>query len=65
MPSSCWRNLVKQTLQGYYSKLKPHDSHHDLSHEIQNQEHNQHYVNRQQISPNPHLENLHSKYQLE
>ena len=61
MPASCWRNFVKQTLQGYYSKLKPHDSHH----EIQKQEHNQHYVNQQQISPNTHLENLHSKYQLE
>ena len=65
MPSSCWRNWVKQTLQGYYSKLKPHDAHHDLSHEIQSQEHNQHYVNQQQISPNTQLENLHSKYQLE
>ncbi len=65
MPTSCWRNLVKQILQAYYSKLKPHDLQKDLSHEIQYQKHNQYYVNQQQISPNTQLENLHSKYQLE
>lgn len=65
MPIKCWRNLVKQTLQRYYGKLKPHDSHSDLSHEIQNQKHNQYYVNQQQIIPSTQLENLHSKYQFE
>lgn len=65
MSLSCWRNLVKQTLQGYYSKLKQHNSHNDLSHEMQNQKHNQYYVNQQQISSNTQLENLHSKYKIE
>ena len=65
MPTSCWRNLVKQTLQRYYGKLKPHDAHSDLMHEINNQEHNKYYVSQQQISPNTQLENLHSKYQIE
>ena len=65
MPTKCWYNLVKQTLQRYYSKLKPHDDHSDLTHEINNQKHNQYYVTQQQISPNTQLENLHSKYQLE
>lgn len=58
-------NLVKQNLQRYYSKLKPHDAHSDLTHEINSQKHNQYYVNQQQISPNTQLENLHSKYHLE
>lgn len=65
MPSKSWHYLVKQTLQAYYSKLKPHDAHSDLTHEINNQKHNQYYVNQQQISPNTQLENLHSKYQIE
>lgn len=65
MPSKCWHYLVKQTLQAYYSKLKPHDAHSDLTYEINSQKHNQYYVNQQQISPNTQLENLHSKYQIE
>ena len=65
MPRACWRRLVKQSLQGYYSKLKPHDDHSDLTHEISKQKHNQYYVNQQQISPNTQLENLNSKYQIE
>lgn len=65
MPSKHRYNLIKQNLQRYYSKLKPHDAHSDLTHEINNQKHNQYYVSQQQISPNTQLENLHSKYQLE
>ncbi len=65
MPTKCWCNLVKQTLQHYYGKLNPHDWHNGLNHEIQNQKHNQHYVNQQQVNPNTQLENLHSKYHIE
>ena len=65
MPTKCWRNLVKQTLQHYYGKLNPHDWHNDLNHEIQNQKHKQHYVNQQQVNPNTQLENLNSKYHIE
>lgn len=65
MPRMCWRILVKQTLQRYYSKLKLHDVYSDLTHEINSQKHNQHYVNQQQVNPNTQLENLKSKYQLE
>ncbi len=65
MPYKQWQALINQMLKRYYSKLKPHDAHSDLTHEINNQKHNQYYVNQQQLSPNTQLENLHSKYQIE
>jgi hypothetical protein len=60
-----WRSLVKQALKSYYGKLKPHDQHSDLSHEIHKQKHNKYYVSQQQINTNTQLENLHSKYHIE
>jgi hypothetical protein len=65
MSTSNWRNLVKQTLERYYGKLKQQDIHSDLKHEINNQKHNKYYVSQQQINTNTHLENLNSKYQIE
>lgn len=65
MSTNCWRNLVKETLQRYYGKLKPHDANCDLTHEINNHKHNQYYVNQQQINTNTQLEKLHCKYPIE
>lgn len=60
-----WQALIKQMLKRYYSQLKPHVQHSDLKHEINLQQHNQHYVIQLQTSPNTQLENLTSKYQIE
>lgn len=60
-----WQALIKRMLKGYYSQLNPHEQHSDFKHEINLQQHNQHYVNQLQINPSTQLENLTSKYQIE